>query len=151
MLLLGAVGNGCWLFFLDFPGYTYPIKLGKLGITSFFVFAFALAFCYFGRHLLHENRSLELRLLTQLHNYLLLIKNGWHYDIKPRSSALTRFMVNRKQKKTQPCFVWWSVNTFFSIMKFSILTACLKTMSQNAAGLVKKKHDFDFDSSQVKW
>lgn len=63
-------------FLLDFPGYTYPIKLGKLGIISFFVFAFALAFCYFGRHLLHENRSLELRLLTQLHNYLLLIKNG---------------------------------------------------------------------------
>jgi len=149
MSLLGAVGNVCWFFFSGFSGVHLSYQTGRLwhlGIASFCVFAFALGWSYFGKHLLHENWSLELRLLTQLSKISTSHQNRSHYDMKPSSSGLKRFLVIRK-KKTAVFRMRKSVNIFF--MKFSSLIACLKTWARMQLVWLNKKNDFD--SSQVKW
>ena len=138
MLLLGAVGNVCWLFFSGFSGVHLSYQTGRiwhLGIASFCVFAFALGWSYFGKHLLHENWSLELRLLTQLSKISTSHQNRSHYDMKPSSSGLKRFLVIRK-KNGRVSHEKICEHLFHEIFKLDSLS---KNMSQNAAGLVKQK------------
>ena len=141
---IGVVMMGCcWMslgmfvvffvsnFFVQlyFPGYTYPDQTGRiwpLGIASFLCLpllwpeAILVGTKIAGKQEFGATFAYTVATLSTFH------QNGWHYDIKPSSSVLTRFMVIRK--KIRPCFAWWSVNIFF--MKLSSLTACLKTWAR---------------------
>lgn len=144
------MGCCCWVLLEMFVGFFFWIFRGTPILSNWATLTFRnsifLCVCFCFKHLLHENWSLELRLLTQLSKISTSHQNRSHYDMKPSSSGLKRFLVIRK-KKTAVFRMRKSVNIFF--MKFSSLIACLKTWARMQLVWLNKKNDFD--SSQVKW
>lgn len=104
----------CWKCLLAFFFWIFrgtPILSNWATLT--FRNSIFLCVCFCFKHLLHENWSLELRLLTQLSKISTSHQNRSHYDMKPSSSGLKRFLVIRKKKK-RPCFAWENLWTSFS-------------------------------------